>query len=158
MPSKKTSKGLHGTLIVKRWHALVVAVAFGVLGVYTLSQSYAAPGGGGKPNRGTGTIEMYMVTDKNADGKPNYGDAISFHVSIPGITEPHLDLLCYQNGTLVLSGTTGYYSTYPWPWTNNFTLTSNMYTGGAADCTAKLYYFDGRKSPVAQTISFTVNP
>ena len=98
-----------------------------------------------------------MVDDKNGNNLPNYGDTITFHVSTTATTEPHVNLECYQGGTQVYSAVTGYYASYPWPWTQNMALWSYSWTGGAADCTATLYYFSGRKTITATTLGFHVD-
>src|SRR5919198_451743 len=77
------------------------------------------------------------------------------HVSTTATTEPHVDLTCSQGGTVVYSATTGYYASYPWPWTQTMTLKSQMWTGGNADCTARLYMFDGSRTKTLATLPFT---
>lgn len=139
--------------------------SFSSLGPSALGESVdpalSARGGNGKPTGGSGggssSLTLEMVNDLNADGLPNWGDSVTFNVSTTATTEPHVDLTCYQNGSLVLGATTGYYASYPWPWTQTMTLSSTMWQGGAADCTATLYYFDGRKSPVLASLRFTAN-
>jgi hypothetical protein len=42
---------------------------------------------------------------------------------------------------VVYSATSGFYASYPWPWTRNMTLKSQAWSGGAASCTARLYFF-----------------
>jgi hypothetical protein len=135
---------------------------FGILGLSLLITSYAAqpvgkgkPGGGGKP-RANGSITVVMVTDTNADGLPNYGERLKFDVITTATTEPHVSLLCYQNGTLVYSAQTGYFEGYPWPGSQTMTLSSNSWTGGAADCTANGYYFDGLKTVDFAGLQFQV--
>ncbi len=138
---------------------VVFALAFAVVGVIALTSSFAAPrgGGGGKPSGG-GTISLAMVNDQNVDGQPNYGDSIRFNVSTTATTEPHVRLQCTQNGTLVYTAQTGYYASYPWPWSQTFTLKSGAWTGGAADCTATMYSLSntGRTTDLA-TLKFVVN-
>jgi hypothetical protein len=122
-------------------------------------QSLAAPhNGGGKPSSGGGTLSLKMVTDVNSDGLPNWNDTVTFDVSTTATTEPHVSVTCSQNGTVVYGATTGFYASYPWPWTNNMNLASSSWTGGGADCTAKLYYFSGKKMPTLATVNFHVNP
>ena len=53
-------------------------------------------------------------------------------------------------------GSAGFYPEYPWPWAQTFTLSSGAWTGGAANCTATLYYFNGRSYPTLATQSFAV--
>jgi hypothetical protein len=67
-----------------------------------------------------------------------------------------VSLKCYQGGTLVLTGSTGFASDYPWPWTQTMTLATAAWTGGGADCTATLYYYNGRSYPTLATTSFAV--
>ena len=96
-----------------------------------------------------------MYTDINGNGLPNRGDTVTFDVSTTATTEPHVNLTCSQNGVIVYGATTGYYPSYLWPWTQFMTLSSAAWQSGAADCTAVLYYFSGRKTPVLASISFT---
>ena len=104
-----------------------------------LSRESGGGGGGGKPGgKGStttnGTIELVLVN--SADSVANWGEQVRFNVSTTATTEPRVDLKCYQGGALVYGGTTGYYDSYPWPWTQTFTLYSQSWTGGDADCTA----------------------
>jgi len=118
---------------------LLVAAATAYL---ALAPVALAGGGGGKPGgKGStttnGTIELVLVN--SADSVANWGEQVRFKVSTTATSQPHVDLKCYQGGTLVYGGTTGYYDGYPWPWTQTFTLYSQSWTGGDADCTAVLY-------------------
>jgi hypothetical protein len=135
--------------------ALLVTVALLVLAV-----AGAAQAGNGKPAPGGGggsSLSLKMVSDVNGNGLPNYGDTVTFSVSTTATTEPHVSLACYQNGTQVYSAVTGYYASYPWLWTQNMPLWSSNWTGGAADCTATLYYFSGRKTITLTTLGFHVD-
>jgi hypothetical protein len=107
------------------------------------------PSGGG-----SSAFALVVVTDNNANGQPDWGDVVTFNVSTTATTQPHVDLTCRQNGTVVLGATTGFYADYPWPWTQIMTLSSPSWQGGAADCTAVLYYFAGRKNAVLSTLTF----
>jgi hypothetical protein len=121
------------------------------------SSTDAKGGGGGKPGGstgGTGSLALVMVNDGNANGLPNWGDQVTFNVSTTATAEPHVDLTCSKNGVLVLGATTGFYASYPWPWTQVMTLSSPSWTGGAADCTATLYYFSGSRNTVLSTLRF----
>jgi len=115
------------------------------------------PGGGGNTGGGGGTITgPVMVTDANGDGMANYGDTVTFNVSTTATSTPYVDLTCSQNGAMVYSATSGYFPSYPWPWTKDMNLASQMWTGGQASCTATLYTFNSkaRKQTLA-TLSFT---
>jgi hypothetical protein len=81
---------------------------------------------------------------------------VTFTVSTTATTQPNVSLDCYQNGTLVFGGVAGFYASYPWPGSQIFVLSSPSWTGGAANCTATLYYFSGRKTINLTTLNFQV--
>jgi hypothetical protein len=112
-------------------------------------------GGGGTTSGGTGTMSLVLLN--SSDGVAHWGQQVRFDVQTTATTEPHVDVKCYQGGVLVYSGTTGYYASYPWPWTQTFTLSSQSWTGGAASCNAVLYKLanTGAKTTLA-TLSFPV--
>jgi len=112
-------------------------------------------GKGGRNGDGAYRFALMMSADANGNGLPDWGDTVTFDVSTTASTEPHVDLTCSQNGVLVYSATTGYFATYPWPWTRSMTLSSSAWLRGAADCTAQLYYFSGRRISVIGSIDFT---
>ena len=111
--------------------------------------------GGGRNGGDSYRFALMMSADANGNGLPDWGDTVTFDVSTTASTEPHVDLTCSQNGVLVYSATTGYFATYPWPWTQSMTLSSSAWLRGAADCTAQLYYFSGRRTSVIGSIDFT---
>jgi hypothetical protein len=111
-------------------------------------------GGGGGSTDGSSSLSLRMVTDNNGDGQPNWSDQITFVISTTATSEPNVSLKCSQNGTVVYSASAGYYPAYPWPGTQTMTLRSTKWTGGAADCTAKLYYFSGTSTINLTSISF----
>jgi hypothetical protein len=142
--------------------ALVTALTFGLIA----GSAFAGKGGGGAgggsgkhggggSGSGGGTMSLVLVADTNANGAPDWGDTVTFNVSTTATTQPNLDLTCKQNGTVVYGATTGFYAGYPWPWTQNMTLGSSMWTGGAASCTARLYAFAGSGTTTLATLSFT---
>ena len=100
------------------------------------------PGGGGTTG-GSGTFTLAMVTDANGNGLANWNDTVTWTISTTATTEPNVSLTCSQNGVLVYTASAGYYAGYPWPWNQNMTLRSTAWSGGAANCVAKLYYFVG---------------
>ncbi len=97
-------------------------------------------GGGGKPGGGSSTssLTLVMVSDRNGNGSPNWGDTITFTVSTTATNYPYVDVRCYQNGALVYSASAGFYDSYLWPGARNMPLSSPSWTGGAATCTAVL--------------------
>ena len=136
--------------------ALISVLVIGLTAATAFAAKPAAGTGGHHPSGGSrGTIALVMVTDANGNGLPNFGDQVTFNVSTTATTEPHVDLTCSQNGIVVLGATTGFFASYPWPWTQVMTLSSQSWTGGAADCTAKLYYFSGSgRSTTLATLTF----
>lgn len=98
------------------------------------------PGGGGHTGGtgSTGSISLApLVYDANGNGLPNWKDVVTFNASTTATANPYVNLMCYQNGTLVLSSTLGYFPT-ALNTTYDFTLNSSWWTGGPAQCTAYL--------------------
>jgi len=127
-------------------------------GVDASAAATAAKSGGGKGKPGGGgtsggSLAYVMVDDVNADGKPNWGDTITWSFTQTSTDTPTVNLTCSQNGVAVYGATGGFYASYPWPWTVNMTLSSSAWSGGAANCTATLTPVNG--SPVLATYSFT---
>jgi hypothetical protein len=121
----------------------------------------AAPAAAGKPSgssggKTSGTSTLELVALDSDDGVPHWGQRITFEVSSTATTQPQVDVNCYQDGQRVYVMWTGYYDSYPWPWTQVMTLQSDAWTGGAADCVARLYYQSGRKTVTGATTSFHV--
>ena len=113
--------------------------------------------GGGGTTSGGGSLSLVMVTDVGTIGT-SHGDTITFNVSTAATNEPHVTLACYQNGSQVLSASAGFFDGYAWPWMRNMTLSTALWTSGAADCTAKLVYFSGSSDVLLATHSFHVDP
>lgn len=134
---------------------LVAAVAVVVALVLTGTPAGAAKGGGGKPaGSATSTIQLKVLT--GTDSVPNWGEEVTFVVSTTATSAPYVDLVCSQSATVVYSATTGYFASYPWPWTQTMTLSSQMWTGGNASCVATLYTFNSRaKKTTLATLPFT---
>lgn len=136
---------LEGALVATLMVGLVAGTAFA---------AKPSGGGGGKPGGGGGTLSLVLVVDVNGNGSPNWGDTVTFDVSTTATTQPHVSLTCSQGGTVVYGAAAGFYDSYPWPYAKIMTLSSAAWTGGAADCTAKLYYFGGTKTITLATLSF----
>src|SRR5262245_12404611 len=89
----------------------------------------AKGGGGGKPGgggttSGGGSLSVVLSTDVLNNGVINRGDTVTYDWSTSSTTEPTVDLNCYQKSNLVLSATTGFYASYPWPSTHFMVLAS----------------------------------
>jgi hypothetical protein len=99
---------------------------------------------------------LSLVLLNSTDGLPHWGQQVTFNVSTTATTQPNVSLDCYQNGTLVYGAVAGFYASYPWQGSQIFTLSSPSWTGGAASCTAALYYFSGKKTITLTTLNFQV--
>jgi hypothetical protein len=86
---------------------------------------------------------------------PAQGGQITFSVSTTQTDHPSVNVRCYQAGSWVYDGWQSFWPGAPEP---VFTLSSNYWTSGAADCTARLVYYDrqGRLQTLATT-GFHVN-
>ena len=135
-------------MVGARRRFLVVGLVIALMVAFA-GQALAAKGGHGKA-RG-GSLELVMMDP--TDGAPHWGETATFEVSTTATDRPYVVLDCYQ-GSLVYSASAGFYSGYPWPSDRYMTLSSNTWTGGAADCTATLFYFDGRHVRDLATMSF----
>jgi len=135
--------------------ALIFSFSLFVLGG-TEALAARSGGGGHKPRPSAGSLTLVLVN--STDGVPHWGQQVTFSVSTTATTEPHVSLKCYQGGVLVYTTQTGYYASYPWPWTQVMTLDSGAWTNGGADCTATLYYFSGTNVITLGTLSFAVYP
>lgn len=116
----------------------------------------AKAGGGGKPGATSSSLRIVLVVDNNANAAPNWGDTVTFGISTTATTEPNVSLTCSQNGVVVYSAVSGFYASYPWPWTQNMTLSSQSWTGGAASCVAQLYYISGTSTVDLASLSLSV--
>ena len=112
----------------------------------------------GNPHGGSTTSEssLRLVLLDSTDGQVNYHDQVTFEVSTTATAYPRVQVDCTQDGVDVYSASAGFYDSYPWPWEREFTLASSWWTGGAADCVAQLYYWNGHKLVTLQTTSFHV--
>jgi hypothetical protein len=99
---------------------------------------------------------LSLVLVNSGDNQANWGEKVTFDVNTNATNYPFVALNCYKNTTLVLSGSAGFFPSYPWPSTQDFTLRSNVWTSGAADCTATLYSVDGGKETVLGSLDFHV--
>jgi hypothetical protein len=92
------------------------------------------PGGGDSGPAGGSSISrlaLVLLSDRNGDGRPNRGDTITFAISTTLMWD-QVSVVCSQNGDVVLTAVQT-----PDAWTP-LTLTSQTWSGGAADCKATL--------------------
>lgn len=137
------------------------AVFFGAIAVLVLAlvpAALAAKGGngGGKNSVNIAGFELYVLDSSTSlwaeNTQPSYGGTVKFAVPAT-VSAPNVELVCSQNGTVVYASLSGWYETSTW--TRNMTLSSQAWTGGAADCTATLYHISGLRTVTDGTLSFT---
>ena len=73
-----------------------------------------------------------------ADTMANHGDVVTFDVSTSA-DNPYVNVRCYQGGAFVYDSWAGFYSG-AW-FGQEFTLTSQYWVSGEADCLARLVYW-----------------
>jgi hypothetical protein len=109
-----------------------------------------------KPNSSLSLVMAgTSAASTTAPSGPSWGDQITFEVRTTQTDRPLVNVRCYQNSAFVYDAWQGFWSGY---YTDPiFTLASGYWTGGAADCTARLAYLDnqGRERTLA-TIDFRV--
>ena len=145
--------------MVVRTRALIVVLVL-VMAAVSVTPALAAKRGGGSGGNGggttTGSSSLALVLLNSTDGLPHWGQQITFTVSTTATTEPHVSVTCKQNGAIVYSAATGFFASYPWPWTQIMTLSSQSWTGGDADCAATLYAISGTKVTNLASLAFHV--
>ena len=141
--------------MVSRTRVLIVIVTL-VLAAVSATPAFAAKRGGSGGGTTTGSSSLALVLLNSTDGLPHWGQQITFTVSTTATSEPHVSVSCSQNGALVYSASAGFFASYPWPWTQIMTLSSQSWTGGAADCTATLYAINGTKVTNLAALAFHV--
>ena len=110
-----------------------------------------APTGGDTGSAGGSSISrlaLILVNDRNSDGRPNRGDLITFAISTT-LPWDQVSIVCSQNGDVVLSVTKT-----PDAW-SPLTLTSQTWSGGAADCKATLDQVNDDKVLTLASATFT---
>jgi hypothetical protein len=124
---------------------LITLLMFGLIAGTTV----AARGGGGS--------SLSLVTLDSTDGVPHHGQRVTFDVSTSATDKPYVNVRCYQDGTHVYDAWAGFFDS-AW-FGQEFTLESNMWVGGGADCDARLVMWgkNGRERTLA-SISFWVAP
>jgi hypothetical protein len=117
-----------------------------------------AKGGGG----GGSTISLVIpnaaaAATSSGPQSPSFGQQVTFAESTTATAYPWVDAKCSQNGKVVYEQFAGFYSGYTG--SQMFTLgPTQMWSGGAASCTAALVSYDKNGSPrTLATTSFTVS-
>lgn len=138
-------------------HVLLIVAL--VLALTLIPAAFAAKGGGGSKPGGGGSagLNLVLVTDQNGNGSPNFGDTITYSVSTTATSAPSVKTTCSQNGTAVLWTQASFYAGNPFAYMDYLALESGMWTSGAADCTAVMYYSSGKRTVTLSTLSFHVD-
>src|SRR5262245_40226438 len=103
-----------------------------------VSATPAVAGKGNPGPSGTSSLSLVVLSSPNNDGLPHWGGQVTFKISTSATAYPYVDLNCYQNAALVYGAMSGFFASYPWQGTQDMTLSSASWTGGAASCTATL--------------------
>lgn len=120
------------------WRAIGVAGLALTALVGVAPAAGAAKTSGPKPSGGSGSSLTLVLVD-STDGLAHYGQSITWKVSTTATTQPFVSVQCSQAGAVVYTASSGYFAGYAWPWTQTMILASGAWTGGAADCSARLY-------------------
>ena len=109
--------------------------------------------------KGGSSISLVMPNASLTAGaaSPHHGDQVTFAVATTATSRPWVDTTCSQNGQVVYEQWAGFFDGYLG--STMFTLgPTQLWTGGAASCTATLVTYDknGRASALAST-SFSVS-
>jgi hypothetical protein len=146
--------------VLTKTNLLRVVLTVAAVVVFALAPS-AFAGKGGKANGGnanqtapTGSLSLVLVD--STDGVAHWGQRVTFNAT-SSATYYFVAVRCSQNGVTVYRADKGFYASWPAD-QRNFTLSSYVWTGGAANCTAELYssYSDGSNRQSLVTIGFPV--
>jgi hypothetical protein len=138
----------------KRSIGLLVTVLTLALSLSVATPAFAKGGHGGA---GSSSSSVSVVLLNSSDGWAHAGQQVTFAVATSATASPFVSLNCYQGGVWVYTASAGFFAAYPW--SQNFTLSSMSWTGGDADCTARLYSSkDGTRTTTLATTSFHVYP
>ena len=133
-------------------------IALLVVALVLAPAALAGKGGGGAKGHGGsgttagGTIDLVLLD--STDGLAHWGQRVTYTVSTTATVYPYVSTTCYKGTTLVLSTSAGFFPSYPWPDAQIVPLKTQVWTGGDADCTARLYSMDGGRQTILKTLSF----
>ena len=102
-----------------------------------------------------GTAPFTSAATSGTTSGATQGGQITFDVKTTQTTRPFVNVRCYQNGNFVYDGWQGFFVGY---FTDPvYTLASDSWTGGAADCTARLVDGNDGKLRTLATLAFHVS-
>jgi len=134
---------------------IAVSLAAAVMMIAALP-AWARGGGGG----GGSTINLVIpgaASTTAGASSPSFGQQVTFSESTTATAYPWVDTKCSQNGQVVFEQFAGFFASYSG--SQMFTLgPTQLWSGGAANCTASLISYDRNGSPKAlATTSFSVS-
>lgn len=124
--------------------ALIIAAIVASLTIATALVVGGHPAGGGSvfaARSSTSWIALSQVNRTAAATQPSLGSSVDFSTGYPtNVKNPRIEVLCYQAGSLVYGEAGGVNDPFQLGGGGSIWLTN----GGAADCTANLFYFGWR--------------
>ena len=137
-----------------------IALAVSLVAVLVAAGTAFAGNGAGSSKSPSSWISAPRVVSSGsasaaASTAPRYGDGVTFTASTTQTSNPFVNLLCYQNGTLVYNGWSAPLAGGSGDET--FGLGSPAWQSGAADCTASLDMYSNGKWKVLASSSFHVD-
>ena len=146
-PATNSSRPVRLLLGAAAEAGLISLLLVGLIAGTTFAGKGGGKPGGGKPTGGSSTVSLVVVSSPIDDGLPHYDGQVTFNVVTP-TEKPMVSVSCLQGGVSVYRASAGFFPDYPWQWAQVFSLRSMAWTGGAADCTATLYYVNARGNQV----------
>lgn len=138
----------------RRTIALVPVAALAL----ALATAPALAGKGGGSGGGAGSsisLVLFGTSSTLATAAPRYMDSATYSVSTNRTSRPWENTRCYQGSTLVLDDWRGMFDGYILSQTFTFGPTQ-LWTGGAASCVARLVSFDNGSEKTLATTSYDV--
>jgi hypothetical protein len=129
--------------------SVVAATAFASAGA-SAAQLGKAPAGG---TTATGIKLVNLTAPGTA---PRFGQQVTFTLSTAGTAFPWVELRCYLGPVLVYDNWVGYFASYQFP--QVFTLgPTQLWTGGAANCSATVVDKNAKRPRTLATLNFAVS-
>jgi hypothetical protein len=134
--------------------ALISLLVVGLIAGTAFAAKPAANGSGkaGGGTTGGGTISLALMDGAT---EAHFGARVSFTFATTATPYPYVHLKCWQNGSLVAEGRTGFFPTALGNEWFNLGPTGN-WQGGAADCTAYLEKYSKQGWSVLGSTTFQV--
>lgn len=107
--------------------------------------------------KSTSSLRLVVLQSDGARvvaSEPSWGGQITFDVSTTETDRPFVNVRCHQGAAFVYDGWHGFFDAYVPEAT--YTLSSLSWTGGGADCVARLVAWRNGRERVLTTSSFRV--